>query len=286
MKFSKSVIQKRQNRIIQFLEEQQTANVADLAVWLAVSDITIRRDLDFLVQQGLVERYHGGVRFIASKEDADDLIYAVDDSENAIKDAIAAKAAERIQDGDVVFINSSATAMRLLKFLRGRKVVVITNNARAVNVPRDPQVELILTGGEVYGNKRSLIGEFALNTLMKVRATKCVIGVSGVSVKGGITSGVLQETAINQAMLRRCSGDKIIVTDGSKVGIEKNFLSGSISDVTHLITDTSADVMEIERLRARGLDVLTIGPPNSQSIGQPNSQLTESEPPQEMEDKK
>lgn len=263
MKFSKSVIQKRQNRILHFLKEQQTASVADLADWLSVSEITIRRDLDFLVEQGLVERYHGGVRYIASREDTDDLLNLVDDSENAIKDAIAARAAESIEDGDVVFINSSATAMRIIKFLRGRKVVVITNNARAVNVPRDPQVELILTGGEVYGNKRSLIGEFALNTLMKVRATKCVIGVSGISVKGGITSGVLQETAINQAMLRRCSGDKIIVTDGSKIGVEKNFLSGSISDITHLITDTSADADELERLRARGLNIVTISQPQA-----------------------
>lgn len=263
MKFSKSVIQKRQNQILQLLEERQSAHVADLAKWLSVSEITIRRDLDFLVKKKLVERYHGGVRQVDSEGVPDDAVNSVDDSENAIKDAIAARAAERIEDGDVVFINSSATAMRLLKFLRDRKVVVITNNARAANVPRDPQVELILTGGEVYGNKRSLIGEFALNTLMKVRATKCVIGVSGISVKGGITTSVLQETAINQTMLRRCSGEKIIVTDSSKVGIEKNFLSGSIADITHLITDTGADPAELDHMRAAGLEIQTIELPQA-----------------------
>jgi len=258
MKFSKTVIQKRQNKILHFLEDNRSADVSSLAEWLGVSEITIRRDLDFFVEKGLVERYYGGVRLIADDEKVDEGMSTVDDSDNAVKDAIAARAADLINDKDVVFTNSSATAMRLLKCLKGKNVVVITNNARAATVPRDPQVELILTGGEVYGDKHSLIGEFALNTLMKVRATKCVIGVSGISVRGGITSSVLQETAINQMMLRRCSGLKIVVADGSKIGAERNFLSGNISDVSCLITDSTADSDELDRLRTKGLDIIVI----------------------------
>lgn len=261
MKFSKSVIQKRQNRILHYLEENRSADVTSLAERMGVSEITIRRDLDFFVEKGLVERYYGGVRLIADAEKVDEGMGSIDDSDNRIKDAIAAKAAELIEDRDVVFTNSSATAMRLLKFLKDKNVVVITNNARAAAVPRDPQVELILTGGEVYGDKHSLIGEFAQSTLGRVRATKCVIGVSGISVRGGITSSVLQETAINQLMLKRCSGPKIVVADGSKVGIERNFLSGSIYDITHLITDSSADREELDRLREKGLHVTVIEEP-------------------------
>ena len=244
--------------LLHFLEENRTADVSALAEWLGVSEITVRRDLDFFVEKGLVERYYGGVRFVADDERADEGMGSVDDSDNRTKDAIAARAADMIEEGDVVFTNSSATAMRLLKFIKGKNVVLITNNARAASVPRDSGIELILTGGEVYGDKHSLIGEFAQNTISRVRATKSVIGVSGISVRGGITSSVLQETAINQLMLKRCSGPKIVVADGSKVGIERNFLSGTISDITHLITDRSAESEELDRLREKGLQVTVI----------------------------
>lgn len=259
MKSSKSVIQKRQDKIMQHLIKYQNVDVPSLAKWLVVSEITVRRDLDQMASKGLVERYFGGVRLL--KQEATPL--AVEASKcdmDCIKESIAEIAASMIEDKDVVFINSSSTAMRLVKYIQGKSVVIISNNAKLINSPHDRHVEIILTGGEVYGNKQSLIGEFALNTLSKIKATKCVIGVSGISVKGGITSEVLPETAINQIMLKRCSGSKIVVTDGSKIGRERNFLSGSLSDITHLITDSTADPAELDSFRTQGIQVTLFNP--------------------------
>jgi DeoR family fructose operon transcriptional repressor len=257
VKSSRSTIEKRQDQIIHYLQEHNEAEVTELASWLNVSEITIRRDLDNITEKGLAERFFGGIRLSASSATIVDPA-----SSNAIaddiKEILAARAAELIEPKDVVFINSSATAMRVLKYIKARSVVVVTNNARMIDQPHDPGLELILTGGEVYGNKQSLIGEFALNTLSKIKATKCIIGVSGISVKGGITSEVLPETTINQMMLKRCSGSKIVVTDGSKIGRERNFLSGSINDVTQLITDDSADANELERFTDKGIQVIVI----------------------------
>lgn len=257
MKSSRSTIQKRQDHIVSYLQQHKEADVTTLASLLNVSEITIRRDLDSITEKGLAERYFGGIRLPAGqsgKGEATGNVIVSDD----IKEALAAKAAELIEPKDVVFINSSATAMRVLKYIKARAVVVVSNNARMIDQPHDPGLELILTGGEVYGNKQSLIGEFALNTLSKIKATKCIIGVSGISVKGGITSEVLPETALNQVMLKRCNGSKIVVTDGSKIGRERNFLSGSISEITHLITDDSADPIELERFEAKGIKVIVI----------------------------
>lgn len=257
MKSSKRTIQKRQNSILQYLNEHQEADVLALADWLDVSEITVRRDLQAMNQQGLIERFFGGVRLLRSEETGHPATGSASVTDD-IREVLATRAAQMIGDKDVVFINSSTTAMRVIKYLQGRAIVVITNNVKSIGQSHGPGVELVLTGGEVYGNKQSLVGEFALNTLAKVKATKCIIGVSGISVKGGITSEVLPETAINQLMLKRCSGSKIVVTDGSKIGRERNFLSGGISDITHLITDASADPAELERLRTRGVIVLVV----------------------------
>lgn len=257
MKSSKSTIQKRQDKIMQMLEAFGSLDVASLASQLDVSEITIRRDLDQVVGKGLAERYYGGVRLLPDlrRSSQPEALTAEDE---AVKDRIAEQAASLIVDRDVVFINSSSTAMRIIKYIQGRRAIIITNNAKVISLQHDPLVEIILTGGEVYGNKQSLIGEFALNTLSKIKATKCVIGVSGISIKGGITTDVLPETAINQMMLKRCSGSRIVITDGSKIGRERNFLSGTISDITHLITDKSADSAELDRLKARGLQITVI----------------------------
>lgn len=257
MKNSKSAIQKRQDKIMQMLEASGSLEISDLAGQLEVSEITIRRDLDQITSEGLAERFHGGIRLAHNTSRSNDTAVVMAEFET-LKDQIAEYTASLINEKDVVFINSSSTAMRIVKYIKNRRVIIITNNVKMLNQQHDPLIEIILTGGEVYGNKQSLIGEFALNTLSKIKANKCVIGVSGISVKGGITTDVLPETAINQMMLKRCSGNKIVITDGSKIGRERNFLSGTVSDITHLITDPSADREELERLRLRGLQVTVI----------------------------
>jgi len=257
MKSSKSVIQKRQDKIMNHLAQYQSAEVVTLAKWLKISEITVRRDLDQMARKGLVERFFGGVRLV-SRESAQNMAEPLSSDLDLVKDEIVRAAAQMIEDKDVVFINSSSTAMRIVPYLKDKSVVIVTNNAKLIQLPHDRAVEVILTGGEVYGNKQSLIGEFALNTLSKIKATKCVIGVSGISVKGGITTEVLPETAINQMMLKRCNGSKIVVTDGSKIGRERNFLSGNLSDITHLVTDDSADPDELERFRAKGLKITLV----------------------------
>ena len=141
-----------------------------------------------------------------------------------------------------------------------RQVFIVTNNGRSLLSQRGRNVELVLTGGEVYGDKQSLVGQFALETLSRITATKCILGVSGISTHGGITSRVIQETAINQMMLSRCSGPKIIVADYTKIGVEHNFFSGKISDVTHVITDNKAPQKELEALRQAGLEILLVDP--------------------------
>lgn len=258
MRSSRNDIRDRRERILRTLRERGSVDVSSLAELLEVSEITIRRDLTAVARTGMAERYYGGIRLAELRVPGFTAVPREPGIEEAVLESLAAKAAGMIEANDVVFMNSSETVMRVIKYIRVSDVVVVTNNARAANLPREAGVELILTGGLVQGGKQSMVGEYAQNVLSKIKATKCVIGVSGISVRGGITSEILSETAINQMMLRRCSGSRIVVTDGSKVGRERNFQSGHIADVTHLITDASADVDELEQLRAKGLHVTLV----------------------------
>lgn len=260
MKNNKSTIKKRQAQLIDYLRNNNATGVTEIASLLNVSPVTIRRDLDFLEQKGLVERFFGGARLLSKASDIEPVYNDTEKENSEEKNILAQYAADMIENGDTVFMNSSSTALLTLNYIKHKSVIVITNNARSVMVPRDPGVELALTGGEVYQGKESLVGQIALNSLSRITATKCIIGLSGISVKGGLTTSILPETAINHMMLSRCSGPKIVVASGNKIGMEHNFHSGKLNDITHVITDSSADLEEIERIRSAGITVIIVEP--------------------------
>ena len=149
MKNKKGVIYKRKNEILQELYKSKKVLVDDLAKMLHVSPITIRRDLDEFQAEGIVERFYGGAALVEGALSADASERSDGDLAQLCKERIAKEAAGLVQEGDTLFLNSSSTALLILKYLKGRQVTVITNNGKAMQMDIDPQIELVLTGGEV-----------------------------------------------------------------------------------------------------------------------------------------
>ena len=119
-----------------------------------------------------------------------------------------------------------------------------------------PKIEVILTGGQVYGRKQSMIGDIATQIISTITATKCFIGVSGIASHCGISTSVFQETTINMKMLENCNGPTFVLADSSKIGIHHNFSSGSIDNVNYVITDKNADESEVKKLEEKGVKVI------------------------------
>lgn len=258
MKNSKAAVQQRQQDILAYIKNHESVDVNSLAEYFNVTPTTIRRDLNELEQMKHVRRYFGGAKCIEPMASEDVGPTDIADEKELVRREIAKAAAAMITENDIVFMNSSATASLVLEYIGDKTVTVITNNGRALYINKSSKTQLVLTGGEVYGRKQSLVGSFACDAVMKVTATKCILGVSGISVADGITSRVLPETTINQMMLERCSGEKIIVTEGSKIGISHSFYSGSVKDITHLITDSAADPAHLKELSDSGVEVMVV----------------------------
>ena len=258
MKNSRAAIQSRQNEIMQLLKKQGKMPVSLLAERLGVTETTIRRDLVQMESSGFIRRSFGNAELSAVDDMRQIEPTNIEDEKELTRRKIARKAAEYVEDGDVIFINSSGTASLILEYLAGKNVTILTNNARVISRPHGPNVHLLLVGGEVYGKKQSLIGQFALDTIGRVAATKCFMGVSGISADGGLTSVILPETQINILMLQQCRGPRIVVADSSKVGIVQNYFSGNLSDITHLITDSGADSRSLQDIIQAGVIVETV----------------------------
>lgn len=257
MKASGRIIAQRQQKILDYLQTNSAARVADLSENLGVSEITIRRDLDFFFETGLVERFHGGARLI--QKAAPESKFEIKGSlHSAEKEAIGARASELVKDGDTVFVNAGSTTLSLLKHLAERRVRVITNNAAAPNVIAESAMELILVGGEYRHTSRSLFGDLAAATISQIHANVCVLGTNGISVRHGLTTSVYPEAAINRLMVDRCIGPVIVVADGTKVGAVSNFTSLPLSVVATLVTDESADPAELRAISEAGVEVIVV----------------------------
>ncbi len=258
MKNSRDVIHQRRNEIVRELQDNGTMQVSVLSDRLNVTTATIRRDLTEMEREGIVVRSFGGaaLKLVENMEEIEPT--NIEDEKEMVRRRIAKAAAGLVEDGDVLFLNSSATASLVLEYLSGKSVTALTNNARIINRKLPKNSTILLMGGEIYGKKQSLIGPFALDTISKVVASKCILGVSGISAESGLTSVILAETQINMLMIKKCKGDIIVVADGSKVGITQNFNTGDLKNITYLITDNSADPSSLKAIQESGVKVIVV----------------------------
>lgn len=249
-KQTQKTVSERRNKIIQLLINEKTLTVEKLSELLSVSIPTIRRDLIILEEENQIIRYFGGAKIM------DETTYCPYVPYKNKKEAIAFEACKYIEDGDTIFINTSSTALLILKFLKNKHVNVITNNVKAAFVDRDPNVSIILTGGELRIPKETLVGDFALKNIQGVQAHKCFLGCSGISEE--LSTSVLQETAINHKMQKHTLGDVFVLADSSKIGRHHSFVSSDLSKITHLITDKGADKEYIEYFNSLGIKTIQV----------------------------
>ena len=275
MSKSHTAITKRHDDILKLLHQKGVVYTSDLRQAFDVTDMTIRRDLASMEEEGLLVRFHGGAKLCTPRGDIENQLEKAE-AENIHelpmvqivrqriatrereKDIIAKKAASLIAPRETIFMNSGTTCLYVLKYLGGKNVRIVSNNASMVLVDRAPDTELTIAGGEHFTRTQSFVGPLAKNVFENVYASKCILGAAGISYHGGITSSCLQETEINNLMIQQCQGKRIVVADGTKVGISHSFVSCKINDIDMLITDKSADPAELDKLRLCGLEIIVV----------------------------
>lgn len=266
MKNTRSAIFKRQNLILQKLNSNGSILIEEIARELHVSPLTVRRDIDEFVQKGLAQRFFGGASLVNRPLRADPACSDINSLDiNSLKETkkhlIARAAAALVREGETILINSSTTAFYMFPLLADRRITVITNNANALQFVDNSRFELVFTGGEINAYKHSMVGTFSIQTLKKIRANTCFIGVSGISESGTLSTAVLQETTVNIAMMNQANNAVVILADSSKIGLQHNFDIGSVNTATHIITDSGVTKEQLEMLRRYSAQVLIADEP-------------------------
>lgn len=250
----------RRDRIQEYLAVNRIARTADLCELLEASEATVRRDLEWLEGEGILERTHGGA--IVSQRVIFEPGYQQRAQTNPDeKRNIGALAASLIQKNDIVFINSGTTTTQVIRHTHGdSSISIFTNNLSGALEVGEPAFQHYLLGGEFQPRSNSLAGRFAIENLEQIYATKCIIGVDGISLRHGCTVPSNAEAEVVRQMIRHTKGEIIIVADHSKWGVVSNFQIATTEEIGKLVTDARFDRLAIESLEAHGVEVLVAAP--------------------------
>jgi DeoR family fructose operon transcriptional repressor len=225
---------------------------------LDASEATVRRDLEWLERDGVLERTHGGA--ILNQRMPFEPEYIQRAAKNPEeKRLIGQLAASLIEDGEIVFVNSGTTTAQVIRHIRANAdITVFTNNLVAVLETGDGGFENYLIGGEFQPHSNSVAGRFANDNLRQVYADKTILGVDGISLLHGCTVPSNAEAEVIKLMIERTKGDIIVVADHSKWGVVSNFQIATIDDIDKLVTDAKIDTSTLEALSPYPMEILIV----------------------------
>jgi DeoR/GlpR family transcriptional regulator of sugar metabolism len=175
----------RHNRILETLAQNKRMEVAILATILEVSQVTIRKDLDFLEEKGLIRREHGFALFGSFDDVGKRLAFHYD-----IKRRIAQEAAKLVEDEETVMIESGSCCALLAEELAQTKrgITIVTNSAFIANYIRHaPYGKTVLLGGEYQNHSQVMTGPMVRKYAEVFMSEKFFIGADGFTERFGFT---------------------------------------------------------------------------------------------------
>jgi DeoR/GlpR family transcriptional regulator of sugar metabolism len=224
-------------------------HVADLAAAFGVSEMTVRRDLRALAREGKLERVRGGAVCLEPPFEQT----AVERLE--AKDRIGAAAAALVRDGQTVMIDVGTTTLQAARHLRGRRITVVTTNLAAYEeLIGDPAIELVLPGGIVRRNYRSLVGVLAEDSLRQLKADLLFLGTSGVDEQLGVWDTTMVEVPIKRAMI--AAADRVaLLADAAKFAMGGVVRVCGPGALDHIVTDAPLPAACGPALEESGIEV-------------------------------
>lgn len=247
----------RHAQIVATLRATGVASVRVLAERLSVSESTIRRDLKLLDRDGELVRTYGGAA-LTNRTTVEEPFEVHASHDRAGKLAMAARAAALVPDDAVVVLDIGTTTPLIARHLRGRPVTVITSNVAVLDELRDDDtVRLVLLGGVLRRNYRSLVGSLTETALRQVSADLLFLSCTGVRANGHVVDDMAVEAPIKQAMIE--ATDKVVLVAGeAKFPGCGSFRLCALSDVDVLVTTRGADPATVELCRQAGGEVMMV----------------------------
>lgn len=247
---------KRREKIIEFLQEDGSAKVIDLAKLFKVTEVTIRQDLEKLEGKGLIIREHGGA-FLKNIEDNVKNFALVHQENLEKKGVIGTKCLEFIESGDTIILDSGSTTTEIAKKLKGYKNLTVITNALniALMLGTESGIEVIMTGGEFKPPTLSLTGQKTADFFKDLNVQKLFLATAGISLKSGLTYPSISDLVVKKAMIE--SADiTYLVADSTKIGKSALASLGALSLIDYIVTDSGIQEKDKKVFKNHEIEVI------------------------------
>lgn len=245
--------EERLQEICKYVQSNTRASVRRLCRVFDVSESTIRRDLTELEKRRMLKRTHGGAVCLESVG-LEPTYVEKQDRYQAEKQRIAARAAELIEDGDSVLIDSGTTTLYLAPYLtKFKKLTVVTNSINLMQqLIACAGITLICVGGTLRPNTMALVGPIAEINLGRMRLDKAFIATNGMDAAMGLSTPNLLEAATKEKMIA-VSEQVYVLADHSKIGRVFFARFGSAADMDGLVTSRMIPEGQKQELIRKGV---------------------------------
>ena len=247
----------RHQFIIKQINQKGHISVVELCDTLGVSSVTIRKDLQFLEDSGLIYRTHGG----ATKHNpyqTDRPVVEKEKLHESEKLLIAKRAAKYVTANDSIILGSGTTTQFMARELvpQGNLTVVTSALNVTFELLKHNNVEVIQLGGSVRHTSSSVTGQYAINILDHFFCSKLFLGVDGIDLEYGISTTSAQEAMLNQKMIK-VAQQVIVLADSSKFG-RKSF--GKIADFSNIDVIISDEIpaMFVDLFDSLGIETIIV----------------------------
>jgi DeoR family transcriptional regulator of aga operon len=247
----------RRLQISALVRQHGSVQVTTLAKRFGVSMQTVRKDLRFLTDRGVMARAYGGaIDSSAVGGPAAEAPYeAKRTSHLDEKRRIGQRAAELVKAGDTIVIDSGTTGIQLAESLANVEVTVVTNDFGVLSAlaPKS-SINIVMLGGELRRKSMSFYGGLTVEALNALHVDKLFLGVDGFDLERGITTHFEPEAMLNRKMVEN-AGSVIAITDSSKFGKVCLHRIIAVAELDVLITDTSAAEEIVQATQQLGVEV-------------------------------
>ncbi len=225
----------RRRQILLELKLRPHVRISDLARSFNVSTETVRRDFDALAEDGLIARAHGGAS--APVQGHYPSLDERTTARIAERERIGVKAAELVEEGETVMIDSGSTTIQLARALafRGTRCTVITNSIPVAITIGHGTPDVVLCPGEYLAAESAVIGTETLEFLSRFNVDRCMIGASGLSAEGP-SETVRGFAAVKRTMMQRAAKRHLLI-DAQKFGRRGLARVGDMADIDSIIVD-------------------------------------------------
>ncbi|WP_040984662.1 DeoR/GlpR family DNA-binding transcription regulator [Oceanobacillus jeddahense] len=227
----------RHQFILRRLNESGVVKSVDLIESLDCSESTIRRDLAYLEEKGLLLRIHGGAKLNATF--GAELTYQEKTVKNSQqKKNIGRYAVSLLEENDVIYLDAGTTTLEMIPFLTDSSITVVTNGIAHASMLADRQIEAYLVGGKLKHSTKAMVGAPSQRSLMNYQFTKAFLGVDSIDMTYGCTTPDPEEASMKQLAIERAS-DTYFLADDSKWNKVSFAKICDFSDVTFITNKIS-----------------------------------------------